>query len=304
MSDDLVVRGDLGSSDGWLDGLRKLGERAGFHAPLGATHSATFVEGGPQLLVMFADLAPMLGAEPPVLPFARDDGWSVLMFVAQRPDWFRNRAVYQFMDRLIDQDFFDDFGPVLFTGAGPGGYGAAAYSVACPGARALLFSPQATLDPRRTAWDHRFARARRLNFTNRYGYAPDMLDAARSATVIYDPREPEDAMHAELFRAPHIRLQPAPGIGRHPFATAQTIGIDTDLIGAAMEDLLDSATFDRLWRRRRLDAGYLKRLALHAIDLGHPDRAARICNHAIAEGHGGWFVRFASKEGVPALAAV
>lgn len=272
--------------------------------PLGPAHSATFVEGGPQLLVTFGDLAPMLGSEPPALSFARDDGWSVLMFVAQRPDWFRTQAVYQFVDRLVDQDFFDDFGPVLFTGAGPGGYAAAAYSVASPGADALLFAPQATLDPRRTPWDQRFTRARRLNFNSRYGYAPDMLDAAQRATVIYDPREAEDAMHAELFRASHIRLLPAPGIGRHPFATAQTVAIDADLIGAAMEGLLDHTTFARLWRRRRLDAGYLKRLALHAIDLGHPERAARICEHAISEGHGGWFVRFAGKSGQPTLAVV
>ena len=47
---------------------------------------------------------------------------------------------------------------------------------------------------------------RRLDFTSRYGYAPDMLDAAGKAFVLYDPMDRLDAMHAALFARPNVTL--------------------------------------------------------------------------------------------------
>ena len=107
--------------------------------------------------------------------------------VAEGQSWFRDPAVFAYFDRLVDDGFFDEFERVIFYGAGPCGYAAAAYSVAAPGATVVAVQPQATLDPRMTEWDDRFVEMRRTSFTDRYGYAPDMLDAADQAFVLYDP---------------------------------------------------------------------------------------------------------------------
>ena len=77
--------------------------------------------------------------------------------------------------------FFDDFDHVVFYGAGPCKYAAAAFSVAAPAATVDAIQPQTTLDPRITDWDDRYMKMRRTDFTSRYGYAPDMLDAAEQA---------------------------------------------------------------------------------------------------------------------------
>ena len=105
-------------------------------------------------------------------------GWSHLCLIAEGDTWFRDPAVYAYFDRLVDDAFFEDFDHVLFYGAGMAGYAACAYSVAAPGAQVLALNPRATLDPAAGRWDDRDRAARRLDFTSRYGYAPDMLEGA------------------------------------------------------------------------------------------------------------------------------
>ena len=45
-------------------------------------------------------------------------GWSHLCMVSRGDTWFRDRRVYGFFDRLIDDGFFEDFEQVIFYGAG------------------------------------------------------------------------------------------------------------------------------------------------------------------------------------------
>ncbi len=196
---------------GWTEWLEKAGEIAdedGYAQPLGERHAAVFVEDKPTLFVSFenyenipthSNLAQPLGWQ-----LVKALGWSHLCIVSNGDTWFRDRRVFGFFDRLIDDGFFEDFDQVIFYGAGPCGYAAAAYSVAAPGSKVLILSPQATLDPRITEWDERFLPMRRTAFDDRYGFAPDMLDAAEHAYVIYDPNEQLDAMHAALFTRKNV----------------------------------------------------------------------------------------------------
>ena len=130
--------------------------------------------------------------------------WSHMTVIAKDQSWFRDAHVFGFFDRLIDYGFFDQFEQVIFYGAGMCGYAAASFSVAAPGAKVLMIAPQATLDRDRAEWDDRFPSSRRLNFVDRYGYGPDMLEAAEDAWLIYDPDEIEDSVHASLFAASNV----------------------------------------------------------------------------------------------------
>ena len=189
--------------EAWCDKLNDLAGDDGYCEPLGPDHAALLIEKKPTLLVTF-ETRPGIEAgqqmgQPMAWPLTEALGWSHMALFADHETWFRDPHVYAYFDRLIDEGFFEEFDEVIFYGAGSCGYAACAFSVAAPGARVLALQPQATMDPRRAGWDTRFAHARRLDFTQRFGYAPDMLAAADHAWIAYNPQNTFDAMHASLL---------------------------------------------------------------------------------------------------------
>ena len=253
----------------WLAAVEELCAQDGTFEQLGRRHYAAFIEKSPTLLVSFETLQgiPALSslAQPLGWEMMQDYGWSSLCIASNGDTWFRDEAVYAYFDRLIDDGFFDEFDQIIFYGAGPCGYAAAAYSVAAPEARVLAVQPQATLDPRVTEWDDRFIEMRRTDFTSRYGYAPDMLDGATAAFVVYDPRQQFDAMHAALFTRDNTRKLRLPHMGD----AIQTDLLEMEQLGplldAIAKDSLDDVRFAKMMRARRMHPPYLRNL-LAALD--------------------------------------
>ncbi len=247
--------------DDWFGRLAALGDEHGEFLHLGPHHSCLFIDAGPQLVVTFDSVASIRATQPRQAPFGLDlvrrNGWSLLSLVSDGDTWFRAPAVYGHIDRLIDDGFFEDFNRVLFCGAGAGGYAAAAFSVAAPGATVLALRPQATLDPAIAGWDTRFVHHRRRDFASRYGYAPDMLDAAQRAFVVFDPADTRDAMHAALFHRDNVTALRAAHVGAPLEAMLALTGIFAPLIESAMRGTLDRAGFARMWRARRGFKPYL-----------------------------------------------
>lgn len=252
----------------WLGRLDDIGEDAGFFESLGPAHVAFFSDEAPTLLVTF-ETAAAIRARPGQIPLgydiARAQGWSCLCIIALEDSWFRHPAVYGFFDRQVDDAFFEDFDRVLFWGAGMCGYAAAAYSVAAPGATVFLAAPQASLSPRITGWDHRFPAARRLSFTDRYGFAPDMVEGAGPVYICYDPEMREDAMHAALFARPFVTHLPCRNLGADPARALAEMGILRPLIEAGCNGNLSRRLFFRLYRARRRYGPYLRNL-VSALD--------------------------------------
>lgn len=277
---------DLSEAD-WLGRLDALGEAHGYFERLGADHAALFIDAGPRLLVTFetvegARRAP--GAAPRGLDHATRNGWSLLALFSSGETWFRDPAVWGTFDRLTDDGFFEDFDATLFAGTGAGGYAAAAFSVAAPGARVLALRPYATLDPAEAGWDRRHLGARRRDWASRYGYAPEMLDAAQRAWVIHDPAYAPDAMHAALFRRPNVVALRCPFARGRLEAMLDAIGALPPLVDQAMEGSLDALTFARLWRGRRAHGPYLRALLKRLEADGRPGLVARLCRHGLATG--------------------
>ena len=264
---------DLGKKD-WLRSLAAIAAEDGFFQELGARHFAAFIEDGTTLLVTFETIQGMQVLSERAQPFGwemlRDHGWSHLCLASDGDTWFRDAAVHAYFDRLVDDGFFDEFEQVLFYGAGPCAYAAAAYSVTAPAARAVLIQPQATLDPRVTEWDDRFIDMRRTDFTTRYGYAPDMLDAADHAYVLYDPHERLDAMHAALFTRPNVTKLRMAHMGNALQTDLMEMEQLAPLLLAAAEGSLDAARFATLYRARRDYHPYLRNL-LAATDAREGD---------------------------------
>ncbi|MCC1493450.1 phosphoadenosine phosphosulfate reductase [Cognatishimia sp. F0-27] len=274
------------SRSAWLNALRTIGQERGFAEPLGAEHAAFFVEEGDTLLVSFETMGGIQALSDTRTPYGFEmlttQGWSSLTIMSHGDTWFRAPEVYAFFDQLQDDGFFDEFERVLFYGAGPCGYAAAAYSVSSPGARVLVLQPQATLDPRLTEWDDRFAEQRRRDFTSRYGYAPDMLDGAMQAAVLYDPHEPLDAMHAALFARPNVARFRLPFMGGALQSDLLTLEILPELLTALAEDRLGVERFAALMRRRRTHPPYLRRLLAKLDEAERPRLARMLCENVTA----------------------
>ncbi|MCC6271443.1 MAG: phosphoadenosine phosphosulfate reductase, partial [Microbacteriaceae bacterium] len=204
--------------------------------------------------------------------------------VAHEDSWFRDPAVFGFFDRLIDDAFFEDFDRVVFYGAGMGGYGAAAFSVAAPGCTVLALAPQASLDPESAEWDRRFPAARRLDFTDRFGFAPDMVEGCERVFLVYDPVQQVDAVHAAMFRGPQVVKLRARHIGRDPQAELARLNVLRPLIDAACAGTLNATRFQHLWRARRDNPHYLGRLIARIQASNRQSRLAtalRIANERV-----------------------
>lgn len=280
----------------WITRVEAICDDCGTCQPLGPNFTALQVDRGDKLIVCFETVASIrkLNAEEAPLGWlmSRGNGWSSLTIIAQEGEsWFRDPALYAYFDRLIDDGYFDEFETVLFYGAGGAGYAAAAYSVAAPEAHVLALRPQATLAPEIARWDRRHLPQRRHDFVSRFGYAPMMLETAARAWVIYDPIIPEDAMHAQLFKADNTVLLRTPHLGDAIERDFISMEILTDLIEEAMDGTLDARGFAELWRERRDHMPYLRAL-FHALDdAERPGLLGRLCRFVTAEGNRPMFAR-------------
>jgi hypothetical protein len=271
--------------DEWLNSVADIVDEDGYVQRLGDRHFSTFLEDTRTLLVTFETLQGIEALSDKSHPLGwemvKHHRWSHLSVISDGDTWFRDKAVFAYFDRLSDDGFFDDFDRVVFYGAGSCGYAAAAFSVAAPGADVLVVQPQATLDPEVAEWDTRFAGMRRVDFTDRYGYAPDMLDAAHHAYVVYDPYQPEDAMHAALFSKPNVTKLRV----RHMGAALQTdllnMGVLFDLLSLTREGRLDPVKFARSMRKRRGYLPYLRRLLIRLDQADRTHLMQCLCENVV-----------------------
>lgn len=270
------------SRESWLAMLDQIGEDAGHFEPLGARHWALFVDEAPTLLVTF-EQAEDIRARPGQLPLghdlAKEKGWSHLCIIAEGDTYYRDARVYGYFDRLVDDAFFEDFDAVLFMGDGVQAYAAAAFSVAAPGAAVIAINPRATLTPAIAGWDKRAIKARKLDFSSRYGYAPDMIDGAGRVYVLHDPEIAEDAMHAALFRGPHVLHLRCPRLGGRLHWAFLHMQLFPGLTQAAMDGTLNPVSFARMWRSRRNFGPYLRDILARSEAAGRNKMAKMICQN-------------------------
>lgn len=283
---------DCDDRDSWLARIDAIGEDAGYFQTIGPRHWAFFADESPTLLVTF-ETVEAIRATATRLPMghgiAAAKGWSHLCLIADGETWYRDPAVYRYFDRLVDDAFFEDFDRVVFYGAGMAGYAACAFSVAAPGATVLAVQPRATLDPAVAVWDTRNLAKRRLNFTDRYGYAPDMIEGTGEVFVIFDQTQPVDAMHAALFTRPYVTMLRCPYLGRSIDSALHQMHLLTGLIEAAGEGRLTKALFASALRQRRGYSPYLKALMAQAEATGHRPRAAMVCRNVVQRTNGRYF---------------
>lgn len=285
---------DLPKGD-WRRGLHQLGAERGFYEELGDQHSALFVEGGDTLIVTFENLDHVYNFTEDRMPwgysFVTGRGWSMLGMMAHDWTWYRDEAVFDFFDRLRDDGFFNRFKKVVFYGASMGGYAAASFSSAAPGATVVLISPQATLCREIAPWEHRYVKAWRRDFGSRYGYAPEHLKHAEKAFLFFDPRMAQDAMHATLFQGDNLTKFRCRFFGHRMASLWQQMGVLKEVIDECVDGTLTRQRFYVLMRKRRLSGRYMREFLDKLETQDKPARIAYFCQALLNRRRGPRFRR-------------
>ncbi|MCK8464778.1 phosphoadenosine phosphosulfate reductase [Aliiroseovarius sp. S1339] len=252
------------SREDWLNQIESLGDERGYFEPLGPDHSAILTDEGSTLIVTFETLEDIRETAPLQEPLGwnlvRENNWSNLCILAHKKTWFRDRAVYGYFDRLIEDGFFEEFEKVVFYGVGMCGYAAAAFSVVAPDVTVISVQPQATLDPDRVDFDRRFPEAQQRDFKGRYDYAPEMTEMAQAVFVLFDPAIIEDTVHAALFRGDHIHRIRCRRFGNSLPKALFAMGVTQTLVDQAAKDALTEHDCYRALRVRRRYLPYLRKL--------------------------------------------
>lgn len=256
---------------------------------LDADHFVAFVPRGSTLIVTFEETERTLARDsglPISADLVDDKNWSMLHVAARRRSWFRSEGLFSYFDELADDVFFDEYDRVIFYGAGPGGYAASIYSVTAPGARVVLVEPMASVERRRAAWDNRYYQALLSNQSARYPYAPDMIEAAEAAFVVYDPSRALDHVHASLFAGTNVIHLRANHLGTPKDGplevTLETIGILHPMIEGLGTGHLGPADIYRLLRGRRDHVPFLTRTLRRSTRRKSPFLTAVLCRNVIA----------------------
>ena len=248
----------------WRKKLNEMGREEGFYEDLGDEHTALFVRRGKTLIVTFENLDHIYERSQTRLPWAFDyvesRNWSILGLMAHDWTWYRDADVFDFFDRLRDEGFFKGFDTVVFYGASMGAYAAATFSAASPGAMVIAISPQATLDRDIAIWETRYLKAWRRDFTDRYGYAPDQVAAARKMYLFYDPAAQLDAMHSSLFQSDNVVKFRCRYMGHRIASLWASMGILKPVIEGCVDGTLDRPTFYTMLRARKENVRYQKEL--------------------------------------------
>lgn len=269
----------------WREQLNALGREQGFYEDLGHEHTALFVRRGKTLMVTFENLDHVYERSETRMPWAFDyvesRGWSILGLMAHDWTWYRDKDVHDFFDRLRYEGFFAGFDRVVFYGASMGGYAACVFSAAAPGSTVICISPQATLDRGIAGWETRYLKAWRRDFNDRYGYAPQMIEAAEKVHFFYDPRAQLDSMHAALFQSENVEKYSCRFMGHRIASLWAQMGILKTVTEGCVNGTLTRGEFYRLLRARREAPRYQKELLAKLKDSGRDALLVRYCRYIL-----------------------
>ena len=213
--------------------------------------------------------------------FIEEQGWSMLGVLAGGWTWYREQWVCDQFDQLKEDGFFTQFKRVVFYGASMGGYAACAFSPAAPGCDVVAISPQSTVDKSIVDWETRYKVVWDRDFSGRYGDAAAVSSAARQVSILYDPYERLDALHAARFTHENVRHLRAPLLGHRLGSSLNQMGILNPIILSALDGSLTTQEYYKLLRARKDSVRYQRELFKRTLARGHSAMAKRLGAHIL-----------------------
>lgn len=277
------------TDESWAAIAKDLAGADGFFRDGGA-HSFLYVpRGAHTLVVTFDNLDIAMTKREERRPWGYDfierQGWSMLGVMAGGWTWYRDPWVHAEFDRLKGEGFFRQFRRVVFYGASMGGYAAAAFAPACPGADVVAISPQSTLDRALVPWETRYRAAWGYDYSGPYGDGATVSAAAGRVFLLYDPYARLDALHAGRFTSGNVEKLRVPLVGHRLGTALQQMGILSPVILAALDGRLTPLDFYRRLRARHDFPRYQWELFQRALDRGRPGLARRVGRWVLKRGN-------------------
>lgn len=288
----------LPPSGEWSRVARQLAGKEGFFDEL-EEHSFLFMPRGGTLVVTFDNLDIAMTKRDDRRPwgfsFIEAQGWSMLGVMANGWTWFRHQEVVRKFEALRDSGFFEQFSRVVFYGASMGGYAAAAYAAAAPGATVFAISPQSTLDKTLVPWEMRYKKAWDRDFSGPFGDAALTSQAAGDVHIMFDPFVAPDAAHAARFTGANVTFWRCPLLGHRLGSSLQQMGILQEIARGAIAGDLTPQQFHRLLRKRHSFPRFQRELANLALERGHPRLAQRVCDYILRQRDDRFFRRLKAR---------
>ncbi|WP_162300815.1 glycosyltransferase family 2 protein [Alkalilacustris brevis] len=272
----------------WLADLRQSPFRRGFYHS-DEKFAAVFARrSDAQLVISFDNLSsvrdPSLARGPWGYEFIRKLGHSHLGIMSFEANWFRDPALFAYLEKLRDDGFFAGFGRVALMGTSMGAYAAAAFAALAPGATVIALSPQSTLDSRLVPWERRFRSGQKQDWTGPYADAPQQVTTAERVYLFHDPRFAPDRRHAQRFSGPNISFMHTRHSGHKSALFLRRAGILSRVVEQAIAGTLTPAAFYTLYREGRSLPWYLNSLTEKVMEHGRPDLVMRALRHIETQG--------------------
>ncbi len=274
----------------WLVDLRQSDHKRGFYYSETA-FTAHFAERKQDVLIMsFEDAAgasgSVVGRESWGYAFFKSQGWSHLGVMSAGANWYRDAALFDYLEGLAAAGFFKKFNKVILTGVSMGGYGATAFASIVPGCTVLAFSPQSSLDGQLVPWEDRFDKARALDWAGRYRDGAAEVAAAAGVFLVYDPGVEQDRMHAARYQGPRVVHLKTWYSGHKSALFLRRSTLLQPLFQAAVSGELGPDLFYRAYRDRRKLPWYVNALTDKALGRGHERLLRRMINALRRQGRG------------------
>ena len=272
----------------WLADMRRSDHRVGFYRS-DNTFAAHFADrGADQLVISFDNLSnvrdPSLARESWGYDFYKAEGWSHLGVLSFEANWYRDAALFDYMQELAHGGFFARFRHVTLTGTSMGAYAATAFARLIPGCTVLAFSPQSTLDTALVPWEERFASGRKQDWSGRFRDATEELATAGRVFILYDPGFEPDLRHAMRYEGENV-VHLKTWFSNHKSALfLRRAEILKKLVRLAVKGNLDSISFYRLYRARRRLPWYINALVEQACAANHYVLADRVSDAVERDG--------------------
>lgn len=255
----------------WLDDLLTTRHRRGFFISSNEFGLQHTFRSRNVLYVGFDNLAsvrsPSRHRDPWGYEIAERSEWSGLGVLCYKPNWFRIPELFDEMQRLRDNGFFDQFAKVVWAGTSMGAYAACAFSSLAPGSTVIAFSPQATLDPEIASWDKRYPTGSAADWTGPFANCAESLKSAGKAWVVYDPHVSEDNRHAEMLSGDSVTLLRARHASHFTAQYLAQVGILGKFVRNCVLDDMSEAQFYSLYRAgrsyRRYLTGFVNQISSH-----------------------------------------
>jgi len=214
--------------------------------------------------------------------FYADNGWSSLGILSFKANWYRDDAMFDYLEGLRDSGFFKQFKHVVFTGTSMGGYAACAFCGLAPGSTVLAYSPQSTLAKELVPWEKRFNSGRKQDWSGRYRDCTEFTAAASKVYLCYDPYMEGDKAHADRFSGGNIVHLHSNYVGHKTVVFLRRANILKSVTGLCISNEMTKPIFDDLYRSRRKLPWYYFGLIDMAMERGHMGLADQIINAAVA----------------------